>query len=239
MIEGHVLDQLADYVLGCLGADERALVEQHLVRCDVCRTEWLALQETAGQLALAAPSIEPPPRLKKAVLHRVTPWAERLRARRPVWRGRLQGWLQSASPAWAAVSLVLILALAASNLLMWGQVRQLSNPVEPQMRTIALVGDQTQPRATGLLVLTASGRSGTLVVDRLTMLDAQHQYQLWLIMDGQRTNGGVFSVDNEGYNAMVIESQLPLTSYQNFGVTIEPVGGSPGPTGERVLSGHL
>jgi len=72
MIEGHVLDQLADYVLGSLETSERGDIEQHLAHCDVCRTEWLALQEAAGQLALAAPSIDPPPRLKKAVLRRVT-----------------------------------------------------------------------------------------------------------------------------------------------------------------------
>ena len=30
------------------------------------------------------------------------------------------------------------------------------------------------------------------------LLDAAHQYQLWLVRDGKRTSGGVFSVDQDG-----------------------------------------
>jgi anti-sigma-K factor RskA len=93
--------------------------------------------------------------------------------------------------------------------------------------------------AKGLMVLTGDGRSGTLVVDGLPKLGPERQYQLWLIQDGQRTSGGVFSVDSWGYGAMVIESERPLDSFQSVGVTIEPAGGSPGPTGEKVLSGEL
>ena len=56
---------------------------------------------------------------------------------------------------------------------------------------------------------------------------------------GQRTSGGVFSVYDEGYGVLKIDAPEPLISYQNVGITIEPAGGSPGPTGERVLGGDL
>ncbi|RJQ80137.1 MAG: anti-sigma factor [Desulfobacteraceae bacterium] len=32
-------------------------------------------------------------------------------------------------------------------------------------------------------------------------------------------------------------SPRPLNSYRTFGITIEPRGGSPGPTGSKVLGG--
>ena len=239
MSEAHVLDQLADYVMGCLDKDERQAVDLHLADCAVCRAELHALREAAGQLAFATTPVNPPARVRKAVMRRASPLAAWLKSRRPEGRGGLTRWLQAVSPAWAAVSLVLILALAASNLLMWRQVKQLTSPTEVPMRTIALVSTQSLPGATGLLVITGSGRYGTLVVDGLPQLDTQHQYQLWLIVDGTRTNGGLFSVDSDGYGAMVIESPMPLTEYLNFGVTVEPVGGSPGPTGQPILSGHL
>ena len=39
---------------------------------------------------------------------------------------------------------------------------------------------------------------GVLAVTGLHGLDRGHQYQLWLIKDGQRRSGGVFSPDAEG-----------------------------------------
>jgi anti-sigma-K factor RskA len=239
MREAHVLDQLADYVMDCLEIDERQAVDLHLAGCEVCRAELHALQEAAGQLVHAVQPVNPPARVRKTIMRRASPLAAWLKSRRPEGRGGMTRWLQSVSPAWATVSLVLILALVVSNLLMWNQLKQLTNPNQVQMRTVALVSTQSLPGATGLLVITGSGRYGTLVVDGLPQLDSQHQYQLWLIMGGTRTNGGLFTVDSDGYGAMVIESPLPLTNYLNFGVTVEPVGGSPGPTSQPILTGHL
>jgi hypothetical protein len=47
----------------------------------------------------------------------------------------------------------------------------------------------------------------------------------------------VFSVDAGGYGTTMVTSPLPLTSYVAFGVTVEPIGDSPGPTGQKVLGG--
>jgi anti-sigma-K factor RskA len=74
-----------------------------------------------------------------------------------------------------------------------------------------------------------------LVVDHLPPLDPAHQYQLWLIQDGQRTSGAVFSVNPEGYGSVWVSSPQPLANYSAFGVSIEPAGGSLAPTGARVL----
>ena len=74
-----------------------------------------------------------------------------------------------------------------------------------------------------------------MVVEGLPVLDEDHEYQLWLIRNGQRASGGVFSVDADGYGAMVVSSPEALSNYSAFGITVEPEGGSPGPTGDRVL----
>ena len=60
-----------------------------------------------------------------------------------------------------------------------------------------------------------------------------------IIRDGQRASGGVFAVNDEGYGVLEVSSPDPLASYSAFGVTIEPEGGSPGPTGDKVLDGGL
>jgi anti-sigma-K factor RskA len=107
------------------------------------------------------------------------------------------------------------------------------------MRTVALNGTEVVPNASGLIVISLDGEHGTLVVDGLPPLDGSHQYQLWLIDDGQRQSGGVFSVDQEGYGALWVSSPEPLSDYSAVGITIEPAGGSPGPTGDKVMGGSL
>jgi len=68
-------------------------------------------------------------------------------------------------------------------------------------------------------------------------LTTYKQYQLWLISDGEKANGGVFSVNQEGYGNLLVVSSKPLTEYSAFGITVVPEGGSPGPTGVKVLGG--
>ena len=131
-------------------------------------------------------------------------------------------------------SLVLVIALIASNLWWWRQTSQTS-----VMRTVTLSGTETAPQASGTVIMSVDGDHGALVVDGLAVLDADHQYQLWLIKDGQRTSGGVFSVDDEGYAVLWVSAPASLSSFDAVGVTVEPAGGSPSPTGEKVLGGTL
>ncbi len=127
-----------------------------------------------------------------------------------------------------------------SNLLWWQQSNRHEPATAPEsMQVVAMAGTEVAPDAEGTLVISGDGEYGTLVVDGLPALDQAHQYQLWLIRDGQRTSGGVFSVNEEGYGALLISSEAPLSSYPSFGITVEPAGGSPGPTGDKVLGGSL
>jgi anti-sigma-K factor RskA len=103
---------------------------------------------------------------------------------------------------------------------------------------VSLGGDDLAPQAVGLIVVSQDGSHGTLVVDRLPRLDESQQYQLWLIQDGKRVSGAVFSVGEDGYGSVWVSAPEALIQYSQFGVTIEPTGGSPSPTGERVLFGE-
>jgi anti-sigma-K factor RskA len=73
----------------------------------------------------------------------------------------------------------------------------------------------------------------------LPPLEAGKEYQLWLIRDGQRTSGAVFSTDENHYGGTRIRAPLSLLEYSAVGITIEPEGGSSQPTGTQVLSGPL
>jgi anti-sigma-K factor RskA len=134
--------------------------------------------------------------------------------------------------------LVLIVALAVGNLTLRQQSDE-PKTVSGGMRIVSLAGTEAAPDAFGTLIISADGEYGTLVVDGLPPLDEGYQYQLWLIKDDQRTDGGVFSVNHEGYGALLISSPTPLSTFPAFGITVEPAGGSPNPTGDKVLGGSL
>ncbi len=128
---------------------------------------------------------------------------------------------------------------AFGNLFFWQQWNRSQSAVPDSLLSVRLEGTGPAPGATGVLVISRGGEYGTLIVDGLPALNASQQYQLWLILDGQRTSGGVFAVNPEGYGSLKVLSPKPLNAYQAVGVTIEPAGGSPRPTGEKVLGGNL
>ncbi len=237
----HLIELLPAYALGSLDEEEAVQVAGHLATCPSCRAELLSYQAVADRLALAAPDAVPPARLKQQILGQLQmPHTELAVEPRPSWWQRLASLFRQAAPAWGIASLVLVALLIISNV-WWLQRTNRDEPLITSggMQIIAMVGTEVAPAATGTLVISEDGEYGTLVVDGLPALDQDHQYQLWLIRDGQRTSGGVFSVNPEGYGALWVSSPEPLSSYPAFGITIEPAGGSPGPTGDRVLAANL
>jgi anti-sigma-K factor RskA len=236
----HVLESIPAYALECLDLDEMNAVSAHLDKCESCRAELRAYQEVSEKIAISVPQVEPPARVKSALMASVRAAlpsqleSETQRSKRE----RSKPWFLNLSPAWVVAGLLMILLLGGSNLLLWQQVREL-RANQPQFELVTLLSTGAAPGATGMIVISLEGTHGTLVVDNLPPLGEDEQYQLWLIRDGERTSGGVFSVDVDGYGSVWVGAPEPLASYPNFGVTIEPAGGSPGPTGEKVLGNDL
>ncbi len=226
----EMIDNIPAYALGALDAEEAANLADHIASCAECQAEHLNYQETADQLGLAAPDRAPSMRVKQELFSQIQTdiQAEPVEDRKSAgWRG----WF-SRRPALGLVSVGLVLLLALGNLLLWNQVR---DQTPAQFRILNLSATEVNPDAVGVLILSADGQYGTLVTNDLAPLSEEQQYQLWLIEDGARTSGGVFSVSDSGYAALRVYSKQPLDEYDGFGITIEPFGGSPGPTGDKVL----
>lgn len=233
--EDHVLDSLPGYALNCLDEEELVSISEHLAGCETCQAHLHAYQAIVDQLPLALPQAEPPPRLKQQLMARIRP-AEIQPSRWQVF----SNFMRRTAPVWGVVGLLLIVLLAAGGLLLWQRLNRLEAVTQPnQMQTIMLAGTQAAPKASGLIVLSLDGRHGTLVVDHLPVLDPAHEYQLWLIRDDRRASGAVFSVNKDGYGSVWVSSPEPLANYSSFGVSIEPAGGSPAPTGSKVLGGSV
>lgn len=231
----HVIESLPAYALGALEDVKASEVREHLESCATCRDELTLYEDVAGQLAHAVPQNEPPAGLKQRVLRDIS------RSTAPddsAEAGWWEKWLVALQqifvrPVWRPALLLLVVILGAGNLVLWQRVRQTQDAAP--FRTVKLAGTENAGEATGVIIISEDGAHGALIVQDLPELSEEQEYQLWLIDDGERTDGGTFSVAEDGYDSHYVSAPQPLGDYDAFGVTIEPAGGSPGPTGPQML----
>ncbi len=236
-VEHHVIDMLPAFVLEVLTDEETGQVAEHLASCQSCQAELTRLQLVADDLPLALVQTMPPPKVKDHLMDAI-----RARKQKPVplaqpsaWQ-KLVGFLRQPLPALAAALIVL---LVVGNLFLWQQLIQTREQTSTPMRVIALANTQDALGAMGTLIMDRQGDYGTLVVDKLAVLASNQQYQVWLTKDGTRVSGGVFSVNHDGYASLEILAPNPLAQYDSVGITVEPFGGSPSPTGAKVLGSTI
>lgn len=221
--------------LGALEAEDEDAVARHLAGCRRCRHEFTDYCATVDALALTVPLRTPPAELRSRILDAIHP------------RRRL---IALAPRAAAAIAAVLVVALLASNVFLWRELSAARADARPAGRGDAvaavptlvwydLAGDAPQPEARGTLCAEPNGRIAWLIVEGLPPLPPGRVYQAWLVRGDDRTSAGLFSVDERGRGFLTIRLDQPLRSFQAMGVTDEPDGGSPGPTGQRFLFGTL
>lgn len=223
----EMLNNIPAYALGALDPEEAEVLANHIASCAQCQAELRVYQQTADHIGLGLSEQAPARELKERLFSQISPAATIMHKEPARWQ-----WWFTQRPAFALVSVGLILLLAVSNLLLWSQVRSLRTQA---FRTVSLSATEVIPQAAGVIIISGDGRYGTLVASNLAALPEDQQYQLWLIEGDDRTSGGIFSVTQSGYAALQVYAPQPLDSYDGFGITIEPYGGSPGPTGDKVL----
>lgn len=97
---------------------------------------------------------------------------------------------------------------------------------------LAGVAPVTQARARAYV---SRSRGLLFAAEALPPAPAGRTYQLWTIVGGQPVSHGVFDVDADGHAQVV--AQAPPGPHDAVAVTIEPTGGVPSPTGDKVLLG--
>ncbi len=245
----------ATFALGAQPPEERVAYLAHLELCEVCRqlagqfqaaTDLLpsSLEEQAGSpslkrriLAEAAADL---PRQNRRAL-------EPLQGERLPRKWRWPGWI---SPQAAAVMAVLILAtvsVATWNVILWDQgnqrdqtllvQEQLLDAIAAGARISLLAGTEAAPQASATLIQEAGAGSAFLLVQDLPPLPKGQQYQVWKITGEGLADAGMFS-STESVDQLVI---VPADFFgaDAIGVSVEPRGGSPQPTGAIVLLGNF
>lgn len=232
--------------LDSLDPGEAELLARHLPGCPSCLDELAEFERVAGALALAAPDAAPSPELRGRLLGRVAAQEQRAAQTQRAaqeQRARPESGGSRVAPtprrlgtrrAWPAYAVMALAAIILGGLL-WAAAGRLAS----DGRLVDLGPTELAPEAAGELRFSRDGRAATLEVFRLPALAEGQAYQLWLVAgDDDRDSGALFSVNDNGWAEVPVEMARPSATYHRFGVTIEPEGGSPGPTGEPVLRGE-
>ena len=145
-------------------------------------------------------------------------------------------------PVLLAMAAVLVLGLGGSAL-------QLQTALARQRQIEGLLAQaEARPLAAADPVSGAHGRAYIdpatdqmlVVVSRLPQVPADRAYQLWFVRpDSVRDSGGIFRVGTGGEGTILARAPAGLDAYTAIGITEEPVGGSPQPTGPRIVGASL
>ncbi|MAT04303.1 MAG: anti-sigma factor [Acidimicrobiaceae bacterium] len=215
----------AAYTLDALDPDERAMFEAHLDDCERCRVEVAEFGEVAGSLAGAA-ATTPPPAMRDRVLAEIA----ETRQDRPTVRHLAETRRRPRSAMLLATAAAIVGLIAGAAIALVAFDRTSDSEVvlsAPDAITMPLDG------AEGSVRVVWSSELGRAVVlgDGLPDPGADRVYELWSIGDDGPVPAGLFSPD-DGRVQTVFDLDPNATTPAAWGITNEPDGGSPAPTGD-------
>ena len=223
----------AAYALDALDAEERRAYEAHYPSCEICRREVGEFRETAAVLT-HGPAAEPRPELKAAIMAEIAMTrqvAPRVAERRSSTPGH-----------WRGMRTVLV-AAAAAVIAVVGTLVTLGGPddvdevaallAEPDAVVSTLEGDGGSVR---IVWSPERDEVGIVAMDLADPGDSR-TYALWFIDDAGPAPAALFRPDDAGAVRTVrtVSDAAPTA----WGVTIEPAGGSPRPTGDVLFSASV
>jgi len=224
----------AEYVVGVLTSEERALAERRIAAEPAFAAEVAAWQERLTPL-LAEIEPETPPRV---VWMRVAAQLGMAASSRPagvwnsvaVWRG-----VAAVASLAAAVAVAALVLTPPRVVTVPGQVPSAA----PVLTSIALLKEEAGP--TSFVVTLDKAHDRLIVATVAGQAQADRSFELWVLPEGQApVSLGVLN----GREALVLDTAKllgPDGETANLAITLEPLGGSPSgdPTGPVVASGAL
>jgi anti-sigma-K factor RskA len=243
--------------LGVIAPEESESLRAHIASCAECSRKFAEAQGRVALFALAAPPENPPSGARERLLQKIraeksAPIATRARVARPAARWWNTVWVPAAA------------VLAVATILLWMNDRHLGNQLQEmrgaeqdfqaQMqheqalvsflsaqdtKTVSLAPTPRVPKAWASLKY--NSRMGMICyTGDLPAPPPNKEYQMWIVpMVGSPISAGAFMPASFTGGHMCMAKMPEGISCKAFGVTIEPMGGMPHPTGPVVLASSL
>jgi anti-sigma-K factor RskA len=243
------------YALGALTEDERARVDTYVAADPEARARLDEALRSAAFIGFEAQPVSPSPQVKQDLMARVNADAQRRFA--PTQERSRWKWPRLVWPALAVTGLVAVIVLGAWALSLNAQIARLQQETArlqqelvvqqevlaqlsaPKMSASAITGTDVQPQAHGQMLANPAQPQAVLIVSDLAPLPPDRVYQFWLIRQNVPVSAGLFTVDEQGHAILPVEAAEVIGAFDTIGVSIEPSGGSPQPTGDIVMLGSL
>jgi anti-sigma-K factor RskA len=230
----NLQEDLAAYALGALADSDARAVEDHLERCEDCRSRLRSLRSAVDLLPAAVPQHTPPARLREGLMATVRAEADAAQgaasaqpeARQPWWT-RLRGAIPA--PAVALAATLLLIAGVGTGYLLRG-----SDPSRPE---VAVAPARALNGADVSATLERHDGVAILQVSSMPKIGADKVYEIWLQRSGVMEPSNIFVLNRDGTATAAIPG--PLGDGEAIYVTKEPRGGSQQPTSAPLLQAEL
>jgi anti-sigma-K factor RskA len=251
MNDTDAFDLIPAYALGALTDAERARVEALLATSAEARVELRAYQETMAGIAALTPLREAPAHLTDSFRQRLAASAafnaaETMAVKRglppesplqpiPATPTRSAGRLRL-TPIRALIAVAAVIALVVGAVIGYRVVQDIAR----QQYINAILSRQdaqwltleAQPAATGgnVQLVSVPGEADAVLVAQLPSLPQDRQYQLWMRVEETSFSLAVFNTGQPQETLLIEVPEPGRTKDFAVGITVEPHGGSPGPT---------
>jgi anti-sigma-K factor RskA len=228
-VNDDIHDLSGAYALDALDDIERARFATHLAKCPTCQRDVADFRAAATHLGRAV--AEPPPAaLRASVLGAIGEVRQERPGPPPRRQRHTARWVTLA----AGVAAALVIGVLTTQLL---DVRHDRDDTEqiaevltaPDAAFMQLHGDV----GSGRMAWSPSLGRSVLVLDGLPTLASDRDYQLWFVVGGEQIPVEVFHPDD--HRIVAATPDLPA-GLEALGITEEPAGGSPAPTGPMLLT---
>ena len=247
----------AGYVLGALEPDDEHDFQRHLDGCATCKATVRELEVVAGELAYAAPPVDPPDSLWAGIRREIQPEAAPrgtipppIPSQVPEARVRRRGRRLLPGLA-AAAALLLVVALSVWNLSLRDENAAIRDRLAALERATQLANDPSTslvtlddapgPEGAQATVIASSRQDrGVLLVESLPPLARDRVYELWGVPEGDiaKAQKALVFVPLRRQGVQALEFEVPIQPGTVFAITDEPgPDGSEKPTSNPLLVG--
>jgi anti-sigma-K factor RskA len=243
--------------LGVVAGEDCQSLRAHIASCAECSRQFAEAQGRIALFALAAPPQAPPASARVRLL-------EKIHAENPApLAGAHSRAMRTAPRWWNSIWAPATAVLAVATVLLWTNDRRLSKQVDDLQKTEDHYNDVARQEQALVSMLSAGDTKAVeLTATRKVSKDAwalvrynsrmgmicyngdlpapppHKEYQLWVVPEvGDPISVGAFMPASFSKGRMCMAKLPEGVSCQSFGVTLEPMGGVPHPSGPIVLSG--
>jgi anti-sigma-K factor RskA len=247
MIDETLQDDAGLYVMRMLAPDETAAFEKRLAVDVELRDLVNQLEDAAGHLAYAAPTVPPPPDLKQRILSDIRHEVRVV----PMTMGRRFTWVPWALAAGLAIVATVYWQQARiyheQNIAYRDQTRAQESAIAELRSRDALATMQiatlstkvaAYEKALAVVVFDAQRQNGTVKLAGFPKAPPNKDFQLWAIPSaGKPISAGVVPVAADGIAQVSFKPTKEVREIATFAISVEPAGGSEQPSPEVIFVG--